>query len=29
VGRATMEEVRQEMRTISREIREDWEVPEP
>lgn len=29
VGRATMEELRQEMRTISREIRVDWEVPEP
>jgi peroxiredoxin len=27
-GRATMEELRQEMREISREIREDWEVPE-
>jgi peroxiredoxin len=27
-GRATMEEIHQEMRVISREIREDWEVPE-
>ena len=27
-GRATMEELRQEMRAIAREIREDWEVPE-
>jgi peroxiredoxin len=27
-GRATMEELRQEMRAITREVREDWEVPE-
>ena len=27
-GRATMEELRQEMRAISMEIRDDWEVPE-
>ena len=27
-GRATMEELRQEMRAITREIRNDWEVPE-
>jgi peroxiredoxin len=26
-GRATMEELRREMREITREIREDWEVP--
>ena len=29
VGRATMEELRQDMRAITREIRSDWEVPEP
>jgi peroxiredoxin len=28
VGRATMEELRQDMRAITREIRSDWEVPE-
>jgi peroxiredoxin len=27
-GRATMEELRQDMRTITRAIRPDWEVPE-
>ena len=27
-GRATMEELRQEMRAISMEIRDDWEIPE-
>ena len=27
-GRATMEELRRDMRAISREIRPDWEVPE-
>jgi peroxiredoxin len=27
-GRATMEELRQEMRAITRQIRVDWEVPE-
>ena len=27
LGRATMEELRQDMRAISREIRSDWEVP--
>ena len=27
LGRATMEELRQEMRAIAREIRGDWEVP--
>jgi peroxiredoxin len=26
-GRATMEELRRDMREISREIRDDWEVP--
>ena len=28
LGRPTMEELRQDMRAISREIRADWEVPE-
>jgi peroxiredoxin len=28
-GRATMEELRRDMREITRAIREDWEVPEP
>ena len=28
VRRTRMEELRQEMRAISREIRKDWEVPE-
>jgi peroxiredoxin len=27
-GRATMEELRRDMREISREIRDDWEVPD-
>lgn len=27
-GRATMEELRRDMREITREIRDDWEVPE-
>ena len=26
-GRATMEELRQDMRAITRELRDDWEVP--
>ena len=28
LGRATMEELRQEMRAITREIRDDWVVPD-